>query len=396
MKADLLNDCAVRQTPAPAESIAGSPMKRSGVAALCRLWVFMVVPALLLSLPVTASGEHIKVLIADHWRSFTVEAHSGRSGTGHHGKHGMVRRSIDVTSLPKGGTLRITSDDGFVRVNGKKYRGSLDIRRRPGGRLLVINDLDVEEYLRGVIPAEIPFDWEEEVLKAQAVASRTYALYQKREAGTRPYHVRATVDSQMYLGTAAEHESSSRAVEETRGLVVVAGGEVIPAFYHSSCGGHTENASLLWDLSEPYLRGGDCDCQEISRYGLWEKRFSGRTVAVALRRLGYRVGTIDSVADGEITPAGHVRTVVFGSDRGRTIVPAEALRAALGYSSVPSTFFEPEYRDGDIVLSGRGMGHGVGLCQWGAKLMARKGFDFRSILEYYYPGTTVVRLQEGE
>ena len=291
--------------------------------------------------------------------------------------------------------MRIESVNGVVRVNGRSYRGAVEVRRSAGGKLMVVNDLDIEEYLKGVIPAEIPFDWEEEALKAQAVASRSYALYQKREAGHRPYHIRATVNSQMYLGRGAERDRSTRAVEATEGIVVLYAGEIIPAFYHSSCGGHTEDASVLWGLDEPYLKGVDCDCQEISRYGLWEKRFPAASVARALRRQGYSIRSIDSVAVGEATSAGRVKKVVFGQSGRRTAVPAETLRAALGYSQVPSIFFEPELIDREIVLSGRGLGHGVGLCQWGAKFLAQKGFDFTSILAYYYPGTTLGRTDKG-
>ncbi len=340
--------------------------------------------------PGRTARENIKVLISDKGQSVTVEAPRGFSdakGTGR-----SAKRVIRASSVPKGRVIRLESQNGVIRVNGRSYRGAIEIRRRAGGNLMVVNDLDIEDYLRGVIPAEIPYAWEEEALKAQAVASRSYALYQKREAGLRQYHVRATVDSQVYLGIAAERDRSTRAIEETEGLVVTYAGEIIPAFYHSSCGGHTEDAGLLWGLDAPYLKGVDCDCQEISRYGLWEKRFRAASVAAALRRQGFRISSIGSVEIGEMTPAGRVKSVVFGYGNGRLSVPAETLRAALGYSQVPSIFFEPELSGREIILSGRGLGHGVGLCQWGAKIMAQKGFDFKAILEYYYPSTTLVLL----
>jgi stage II sporulation protein D len=104
------------------------------------------------------------------------------------------------------------------------------------------------------------------------------------------------------------------------------------------------------------------------------------------------VQTISSVAIGEMTGAGRVKSVLLGQGGRRTAVPAETLRAAIGYSEVPSIFFEPELVDREVVFSGRGMGHGVGLCQWGAKVLALKGFDFKAILAYYYPGTEVGQL----
>jgi stage II sporulation protein D len=340
------------------------------------------------------AAENIRVLIVESRQPVTVEAPRGFRSANKPGSGVPASRIIRVSSLPKGRAMRLESMGGVLRVNGRSYRGAVEVRRAAGGKLIVVNDLDIEEYLKGVIPAEVPFDWEEEALKAQAVASRSYALYQKREAGRLPYDIRATVDSQVYLGMRAERERSTRAVEATAGIVVLYAGEIIPAFYHSSCGGHTEDASVLWGLDEPYLKGVDCDCQEISRYGIWEKRFTAASVARALRRQGYPIRDIGSVAIGEMTAAGRVKNVVFGQADRRTSVPAETLRAALGYSQVPSIFFEPELIGGEIVLSGRGLGHGVGLCQWGARFLAQKGFDFTSILAYYYPGTTLGRIEK--
>ena len=126
---------------------------------------------------------------------------------------------------------------------------------------------------KGVVASEIPHDWKFEALKAQAVAARTYALYQKRTSGRRAYHILChRQQSGLYRPYSGERPRAAQAVQDTRGLVIVYQGEVIPAFYHSSCGGHTENAYELWGIDEPYLRGVDCQCQEISRYGLWEKR----------------------------------------------------------------------------------------------------------------------------
>ena len=183
----------------------------------------------------------------------------------------MLYNTVSIGKRP----VRLSSASGVIQVNGKGYRGWVEIRKKKNGLLLVVNELDIEEYLKGVVAAEIPPDWEFEALKAQAVASRTYALYQKQSAGNRPYHILATVDSQLYSGNRGEHPQTVRAVQETRGVVITYQGEIIPAFYHSSCGGHTENAAELWGIDEPFLKGVDCECQEISKYGLWEPSSSG-------------------------------------------------------------------------------------------------------------------------
>ena len=337
-------------------------------------------------------AESIRVVIADNQRSVALGSPAGIRTAGAPARTSVqtaTYRAADVGKTP----IRVSTPGRFINVNGNAYRGAIEIRKKGNGRLLVINDLDLEAYLLGVVAAEIPSDWESEALKAQAIASRTYALYQKQNAGRRSYHILATVDSQMYLGKRGERTRATKAVEETEGLVITYLGDVIPAFYHSSCGGHTENALELWGIDEPFLKGVDCDCQNISKYGIWEKRFTTAGVIRALRREGFRFADISSVEMGDVTPAGRVKNVIFRNSGKATSVPAETIRAALGYSNIPSIFFEPELIDQEVVFSGRGLGHGIGLCQWGAKELARSGADYRAILSHYYPGTAVVRKQ---
>jgi stage II sporulation protein D len=342
------------------------------------------------ALPASAS-ENIRVALFDDQRTVSIKSSSELLIAGSPlGGHEKILR---FTPASVGGRpVRIRSTDGFTQVNGKRYRGWVELRKKKNGLLLVVNDLDLEEYLRGVIAAEVPPDWELEALKAQAVASRTYALYEKRTAGKRPYHILATVTSQVYNGVNGEQVSAVRAVKETEGLILTYRGNVIPAFYHANCGGHTENASLMWGIDAPYLKGVDCECQDIITDGLWEKRVSVSHISAALRRQGFRVDDISDMSIADITPAGRVKNVTIRSARGTTTVPAETLRAALGNTEIPSVFFELELSEGEAVFSGRGRGHGVGLCQWGAKEMAGKGHDFKSILSHYYPGAVVERM----
>lgn len=345
-------------------------------------------------LPFTAfASENIRVAIADNQRTVTLKSSTGFIMAGvplGHREKKMIFGSASMGGKP----VRIRAAGEFTRVNGKNYRGRVELRKKKNGLLIVINELDIEEYLLGVVASEVPYDWEFEVLKAQAVASRTFALYQKRTSGRRPYHILATVDGQVYSGKNGERENAARAVRETRGIVIAYRGEVIPAFYHSSCGGHTENATELWGIDEPYLKGVDCECQEISRYGLWEKRISATMLATLLVRQGYNLNGITGIEMDSITPAGRVRQIMIRHAGGNTFIPAETLRAAVGYSFLPSAFFEPALEGNEVVFSGRGLGHGVGLCQWGAKEMARHGVDFKSILLHYYPGTTLKRIEE--
>jgi len=352
---------------------------------------FCIAVVVLSALPAFAS-ENIRVAIADNQRAVSLKSLSGLllAGTSSNGRE----KSLDFTPASiNGKPVRVRSLDGFTKVNGKPYRGWVELRKKKNGLLLVVNDLDLEEYLKGVIAAEVPPDWEYEALKAQAVASRTYALYEKRMAGKRPYHILSTITSQVYNGVNGEHVKAVQAVKETNGIVLTYRGKVIPAFYHANCGGHTENASEIWGIDAPYLKGVDCECQDIKKDGLWEKRISVSRLIHVLRRQGYRINDISDIGIDDITPAGRVKNVILRSARGTTTVPAETIRAALGNTVIPSVFFELELSEGEAVFSGRGNGHGVGLCQWGAKEMAGNGHDFKSILAHYYPGAILVRMK---
>jgi stage II sporulation protein D len=337
----------------------------------------------------SAAGENIRVALFENARTVSLRSPGGLLCDGLSSQR--CATSLTVRAEDGGGrTIRVQARKGFIVVNGKAYRGTIEVKRKKNGHLLVINDLDLEDYLKGVVAAEVPSDWEMEALKAQAVAARTYAMYQKRNSGRRPYHILATVDSQMYLGKSSERERTTRALQETIGQVVLYRGAVIQAFYHSSCGGHTEDALMLWGIDAPYLKGVDCDCQQISKYGFWEKRFSRGAVVSALRRReGFQLRDISGIEIADLTPAGRVRSVVIHHGAGATSIPADMLRSALGNSQVPSIFFEPELLDDDVVFSGRGLGHGVGLCQWGVKELAQRGQGYRAILRHYYPGTTI-------
>ncbi len=358
---------------------------------------FFLLPAILIvfyahPFPVSAS-ENIRVAVLDNQKSITVQSERGLVLEGM--RPGRREKTM-IFSASYGGTrpARVRSEGEFTRLNGADYRGWIEIRKKKNGLFLVVNDLDMEDYLMGVVAEEIPCDWEFDALKAQAVASRTYALYRKKNSGKRPYHVLATVKGQVYSGRRGERASTVRAVRETGGLVLVYNGKVISAFYHSSCGGHTEDAFEIWGIDAPYLKGVDCGCQEISKYGVWEKRFTMKSIALSLGKLGYRLKDISGLDIGSITAAGRVREVALKHAGGTTNLPAETLRQALGYSQVPSVFFEPMASGAEVVFSGRGLGHGVGLCQWGAKEMAQKGFDYKAILGRYYPGTELVRMGE--
>lgn len=264
--------------------------------------------------------------------------------------------------------------------------GSLQVVRRGKG-LLVINQVDLEEYVKGVVPSEVNSAWHPEMLKVQAVAARTYALYQHMLSASRDYDVAASIQDQVYRGRHGLDARVEQAVESTRGLVITHQGAPIYAAFSSTAAGITEDAMVVWSKDLPYLKGVECPFDLESPYYQWKASFRVDVLENNLRQLGFPVGTIATLTPLSHSRAGRVATLRILHSQGELILRGEELRKAVGYTVVPSTQFTIESFGQDIVLTGYGAGHAVGLCQWGAKELAELGYSFSSILRYYYPGT---------
>lgn len=264
--------------------------------------------------------------------------------------------------------------------------GSVQLVRRGKG-VLVINQVDLEEYVKGVVPAEVNSAWHPEMLKAQAVAARTYALYQHMLSASRDYDVAASIQDQVYRGRQGMDARVEQAVESTRGLVVTHQGAPIYAAFSSTAAGLTEDAVIVWSKDLPYLKGVECPFDLESPYYQWKASFKIDTLETNLRQQGFAVGTIATLTPLSHSRAGRVATLRILHSKGELILRGEELRKAVGYTVVPSTQFTIESIGQEVVLSGYGAGHAVGLCQWGAKELAELGYSFSSILRYYYPGT---------
>lgn len=266
--------------------------------------------------------------------------------------------------------------------------GLIQLVRRGKG-LLVINQVDLEEYVKGVVPAEVNSAWHPEMLKVQAVAARTYALYQHMLSTARDYDVAASIQDQVYRGRHGMDARVVEAVESTRGLVVTYQNAPIYAAFSSTAAGITEDAVVVWSKDLPYLKGVECPFDIESPYYQWKASFKIDTLEKNLRAQGFSVGTIATLAPLAYSRAGRVATLRILHSKGELILRGEDLRKAVGYTVVPSTQFTIESIGQDVVLTGYGAGHAVGLCQWGAKELAELGYSFSSILRYYYPGTEI-------
>jgi len=301
-----------------------------------------------------------------------------------------------ISGTTFGSTVRVTTPSGFLKVNGQPYRGLIEVRRAGPGRLTAINELDLERYLYGVIKGEIDPHWPPEAVKAQAVAARTLALQNLAELrgkfASEGYTVRATTDSQIYLGVAGEDPGASAAVEATRGIVMTFRGQPIFAAYHSNSGGHTEDSENVWGTPHPYLRGVPDPYALDAPGGQWTARLSLGAIEVGLRRGGVTLNGIAGIELGRATPWGRAITLRLTDEAGRIQeIAANQFRLLIGPGVVRSTMFVMTRDGSEVAFAGRGSGHGVGLDQWGARALALRGYTFEQILSYYYTGIAIGR-----
>lgn len=306
-------------------------------------------------------------------------------------------------------------DTGFVRVGGRDYRGVVELVRASGG-LVASNHLTVEDYLLGVVNAEMGrrATNELEALRAQAVVSRTVAVRAIGRDPARGYDLLATVADQAYLGVGAELDQGHEAVGATRGMVLTWDHRVIDAFFHSTCGGQTAEPTEVFAGAggRPYLRSvadlgpdGRAWCAISPRYR-WQETWTGEAIEAALRpetgdAEGSTGGRLRDVVVSGRGPTGRVQAItIYHAAGARTVQGANRVRQVLrpeaGGMLRSSHFTLTGTRRGEslarLVAEGQGAGHGVGLCQWGAVGRARAGARWRGILAAYFPGAEVARL----
>jgi stage II sporulation protein D len=287
--------------------------------------------------------------------------------------------------------LELRVEDGLFGIGSREYRGHLRVTALEDGRFIVRNDVATEDYLRSVVGREVYTSWHEQALLAQAVTARTYLIY---ALGGRDHLSRADM---AYHGVGEEHPATDEAVRQTTGIIISYGGKILPAYFQSTCGGHTMPVEDFTDRLMPMepLRGVDCNYCAISPQYRWDTRVPSRQVAAGLRASGLL--SVDRVHS--LVPTGRgvdgyaTEIVVNGADPVGAYAFRGAVNRAMGGAVLKSVNFEVEKTGDAFLFQGAGYGHGVGLCQWGAEGMARAGHHWTEIIAHYYPGA---RLREVE
>ncbi len=279
-------------------------------------------------------------------------------------------------------------------LQGKSYRGNLRIMKR-GTKLVVVNILSTEDYLRGTVGKEMPPDWNEEALKAQAVAARTFALKNRKRHAKEGFDLCNTTHCQVYGGADDEHLSVDHAVLDTYGEVLTYQGKLIEAVFHTDSGGMTEYSRNVWGTDVAYLAPAK---EEKQKTMSWNENIPVAKLDAVFAKNGLSIGSLKRI---ELTPltigkeskdrfqSGRIKSAKFVGDKGTVNVSGNKLREMFAFRS---TLFDMHLSHGTISVQGYGRGHGLGLSQHGAQAFAKKGMKYDEILKHYYRGVTIKKL----
>lgn len=291
--------------------------------------------------------------------------------------------------------IRLVPHPGeYIKVRGIRYRGQIDIAcYNSSQRLQVVNYIPLEDYIQGVVPNEVPAFWPLEALKAQAIAARTFALYKMSGRHDQPYDLDASTNSQVYRGLDSEKEETNLAVKHTRGLVAIHQGKFIAAFYHSNCGGRTDNVRNVWGNNIIYLAGGSCGFCDNNPHSRWSFEITKAEIGNRLRRHNIPVSKIRTLEIQGRDSSGRILKIKLDHAGGSKSLKASAFRMMMGTERIRSTNFYIRDQGRSLEFNGKGWGHGVGLCQEGARGMAGAGYSSDEILKHYYTGIEIRRLK---
>ena len=249
---------------------------------------------------------------------------------------------------------------------------------------MYINIVPMSHYLVSVVGHEMSNSWPVEALKAQAVVSRSYAAVKMQDVSEKGYDVDTTMNHQVYRGIPSKRDRLEEAVRSTQGELLIYDSELARVFFHSSCGGRLEAAHEIWKEKIDYLKVKRSDfCRRTPHY-----RWTLKTPEKEMSRL-IGVKRIQQIQVAARTTSGRAKEITISSQGKKIKLDPVKFRKALGPSRLKSYFFDIRLRGNEVQISGRGYGHGVGMCQWGSRLMSeRHKMNYRKILRHFFPGVS--------
>jgi stage II sporulation protein D len=264
-----------------------------------------------------------------------------------------------------------------LKIGQTKIPPVIKIKRNQKN-LDVIAFIPLETYLAGVIQGEVPKTWSQETLKAQIIAARTYALNLMENKKLDSFDLESTVKDQVFLYST--DKSILKLAQETKNQVLMDNNkQIIKAYYHSDCGGRTSSVKNVFGYSEDRTQVIDPFCQASGRKN-WERE-------VSYDFLKERLGSFSDIKINQLNSERNFQVTIVRDDEDKEIMNAQVFRSRLGYQFLKSTWFELVNVGKSWIFKGKGNGHGVGLCQWGAKVMGDRGYNYKEILKFYYPDT---------
>lgn len=354
--------------------------------------------------PITVPGQvkrtpQIRVLLKENFRSVSVEGSDLASLV-------VIEAQGDQIHLADGTGKKLGSGSGFLlkplrgnllKLDGAPYHGVIEVFINPLTRSVVVNEVSLESYLKGVVPNELGSTdpSRAEAIKTLTIAARTFAYSSLGQNAVRGFDVYSDSRSQVYRGVRSEKPLSNRMIDETRGIIATYRDQPIVAFYSSTCGGRTEDYREVFQRdSIPYLQGGAVCPDTSSPYHSWDEHISISQIQGRLDRFA-GVGKLTRLDPLRKSRWGRTVEMRFVGTKGDKVLKGPNIRSALDLRSNWITDFDVRLdRSGLIVeihVRGKGWGHGVGLCQIGTVELAARGWNFERILKHYYKGIEVTR-----
>lgn len=339
-----------------------------------------------------------------------------------------------LSSMATNKSMKIQSPSlSPIKINNIRYRGYLTFDT-VDKQLTAINNVGLEEYLYGVVPREMPSTFSYEALKAQAVAARSYAICSVTRNKDKSFDLYDTVFSQVYGGFDAEKDNVRKAVDETRGQILLSDGKVVNATYSSSNGGYTTDANDVWGAKYTYLISKE-DKYSINEPNYnWNFEINANDLINGLKKQGINVNSINKIYIKENNNSKRVKTIAIMDGNKEVLIDNNKFKNAIGANKFKSSMYTVEasgvsaatitpendndgevtvlFEDGvaifissetsekaspspaisanaKIKIAGHGWGHGVGLSQWGANNMGKAGLKYDEILKFYYDGAEI-------
>lgn len=364
------------------------------------LFVCMALPAF--------AAQTVRVLLDDNLKSAKIQ----NSGLVYvYAQHSKKKYKV---SKPETITVQALGD-GELRIGALKHKGALVIEPAKNvtltfqkntytGKLYAVPDgktfkiieyADLEDYLLGVLPYEMSPSWPQEALKAQAVAARTYTLMELNRRKKADFDLYNDVRSQMYKGSGKVYDSVRQVVTATEGQILTFKGKPFYTYYHANCGGGTDDAKSWTGAKGPTmkpLRGASCGYDTHSKSYTWTRKVPQQSINRFVNKNGLK-GSVKKIKIGQKSPSKRAETLVFITNGGKKELSCPKFRLSVGSSVLRSCkITDIDKSAGGFTFSGRGYGHGVGLCQDGAKGMAEAGKNYKKILANYFPSSDITDL----